>query len=192
MQCLAARMQCLSSMHLTYLFFLLILSFLFAPQAAGQDWSALKPIESNCVDVDRVMNTKDACEGGTRTYETKLAILIFSFAGGVCDCSAPSKRYDVAKGVVTGVSVLYRYPAHITFADLSLDMKEFSRESDGDLLNSFVFRNLGKGITITGSASGDISSIHYAPPSGYDHLLCRSSKESNGVVPPLRGDQGHL
>ena len=148
-----------------------LLGILFSYNGQAQTWKdKIKPIHSTCENVQNVFKG-NPCSKGSISYITPGEHITFVFADGAICSEKSSSKYDLPKGTVTSIIVIYRFPKELMISDLEIDKTKFNKSADGDLINSFVYESDELGMRFTASEN-QVLNITYYPSKDYDHLRC--------------------
>jgi hypothetical protein len=163
--------------------------FLVSANAAyGQAWREIKPLESTCQDVERLLGAK-LCGKMQREHTLPSGGTIsIRFSHTPCQGKWPD-RYDVPPGTVISVQV-FLMDAPVSIADLRVDESKFKLkkiddegvaegEDIEDISDEDIYESEELGIQFSVSKKREVTSVSYSPPAKYDHLLCsRLTKDS--------------
>lgn len=156
----------------TKLLFLIALAL--TVQCQDKSWKGLTPLKSSRADVEKVLGgpAPGSREKHAATYSTAAGRVFVLYSTGPCSVK-PSNGWNVTEGTMLSLSF---YPApEPAFDESKIDMKEFEKRPDPEILSSVAYTNEKDGISITvNSWDNTITRYHYFPPSKNNKLKCES------------------
>ena len=149
---------------------------LFSSGEHAQEWRAVKPIESTCKDVERLLGIK-ACGKSEVAYKLPTGGTVYiGFAKVACEDVWPG-RYNVSPGTVTSVQA-HLGNAGLFLSDLNLDESKLRKGDAGDMLGVIVYESKELGVKLEVSEERQVISATYFPSTKYDHLRCPPPTQS--------------
>ncbi|MDT7540401.1 MAG: hypothetical protein QOE33_305 [Acidobacteriota bacterium] len=148
-----------------------------ATSAYAQVWQEIKPIESTCKDVARLLGGKP-CDSAEIKYELPTVNIYISIAKTGCDKSGWG--YNVPAGTVIGVRAFLSL-SHVFISDLHIDESKLKPGDAGDMLDILVWESDELGVKLETSKEKQVITASYYPAAKYNHLFCTPPSKS----PPI-------
>jgi hypothetical protein len=141
-----------------------------ATSTYGQKWREIRPIESTCKDVERLLGGK-ACGQGEVEYKLPNARIVVVFSQTRCEGGWPG-RYDVPPGTVISLRANFPPPNNPQLADLNIDQSKLKQGDSGDQLNILVYKSRELGVFLEVAKSGEVLTLVMFPAAEHKSLIC--------------------
>lgn len=149
-----------------------------AVQCQSNVWNGITPLKSTRADVEKILGqpTPNSRAKFAASYSTKWGKVSVLYSTGPCSVT-PSHGWDVPELTVISLSV-YPQPEP-DFDESQINMKEFEKRPDPEILSSVAYTNKKDGVVISvNSWDKVVYGYHYFPESRYENLKCKSDESS--------------
>lgn len=150
-------------------------SFLAAVvQCQSNVWNGITPLKSTRADVEKILGQPDKSnkEKHAASYSTKWGRVFVLYSTGPCSVK-PSHGWDVPELTVIRVSV--NPQPEPDFDESQINLNEFEKRPDPEILSSVSYTNEKDGIVITvNSWDKVVDRYSYFPESKFNHLKCKT------------------
>lgn len=150
--------------------------------AYGQAWREIKPIESTCKDVERLLGGK-ACGRGEVEYRLPNAGVIVVFSLKRCDGGWPG-QYGVPAGTVKSLRARFGPEIYPLLADLNIDQSKLKQGDSGDQSDILVYESRELGMDLEVTKSGEILTLVTYPAAEHKGLICSGADRDPLTNPP--------
>jgi hypothetical protein len=146
-----------------------------ATSVYAQVWREIKPIESTCKDVGRLLNVK-ACDKDRVEYRLPNGGMMYvGFERFTCSDKWSPAKYNVPTGTVISVWASLAL-ANVSLSDLQLDESKLKQLPPSDLIGEVRYESDELGLILSTFEGKRVADFISYPSTRYDHLLCSPKK----------------
>lgn len=143
-----------------------------AVQCQPNVWNGITPLKLTRAEIEKILGqpNHNSQEKFAATYSTKWGKVFVLYSTGLCSVK-PSHGWNVPELTVIRMSV-YPQPEP-DFDESKINMKEFEKRPDPEILSEVTYTNKKDGVVITvNSWDQVVTGYHYFPESKYENLKC--------------------